>query len=84
MRVLNEHLLLCFSVAKLQKDQCTNESAELPVTNGWWGKPACLPQAKFDFLCVQAALFSHHEPQKRVNVGKFGFIQVLKAKGIMG
>jgi len=56
------------AVAKLKKDQSTNESAEIPVTNGWWGKPACLPQAKFDFLCVQAALFSHHEPQKRVYV----------------
>ncbi|XP_012940029.1 uncharacterized protein LOC101851277 [Aplysia californica] len=56
------------AVRKLWQDQAKSEGAELPITQGWWGKPECLPQAKFDFLCVRAALFSGKERQNKVHV----------------
>lgn len=56
------------AVVKLRQEQSRSEEAELPITHGWWGKPKCLPQAKFDFLCVRAALFSNTERHNKVYV----------------
>ncbi|CAL1545198.1 unnamed protein product, partial [Lymnaea stagnalis] len=39
---------------------------EKPITFGRWGRPSCLPQAKFDFLCVKASIFSHKKPADKV------------------
>ena len=55
---------------KLVQEQCSTDENEQLVSKGWWGKPDCLPQAKFDFLCVKGSLFSSLEPQKKVEVGK--------------
>lgn len=58
-------------VQRLKLEQVNNATAETPVSYGWWGKPECLPQAKFDFLCVRASLFSSHDSQNSATVGEF-------------
>lgn len=58
------------TVANL-REQCNKDGpVETPVTQGWWGKPECLPQAKFDFLCVTANLFASQEPNNKANISK--------------
>ncbi|BFZ12690.1 hypothetical protein BsWGS_15729 [Bradybaena similaris] len=56
------------AVQRLKLEQVNNAAAETPVSYGWWGKPECLPQAKFDFLCVKASLFSSHDSQNFATV----------------
>ncbi|RUS86966.1 hypothetical protein EGW08_005291 [Elysia chlorotica] len=56
------------AVEKLRSEQMRTAGAESPVAYGWWGKPECLPQAKFDFLCVRAFLFSSQDPKNRAAV----------------
>ncbi|GFS26995.1 ankyrin repeat and SAM domain-containing protein 1A [Elysia marginata] len=56
------------AVKKLKLEQMRTEAAEVPVTFGWWGKPECLLQAKFDFLCVRAFLFSSRDSKNHAAV----------------
>ncbi|GFO46683.1 ankyrin repeat and sam domain-containing protein 1a [Plakobranchus ocellatus] len=56
------------AVDKLKAEQLEAAVPETPVTHGWWGKPKCLPQAKFDFLCVRAFVFSAKDPKNRASV----------------
>ncbi|CAG5121287.1 unnamed protein product [Candidula unifasciata] len=56
------------AVQRLKLEQVNNAAAETPVSYGWWGKPECLPQAKFDFLCVRASLLSSHDAQNSATV----------------
>lgn len=47
------------AVSRLQKQsQTSNNEVEYPVAYGKWMKPDYLEYAKFDFLCVDATIFS--------------------------
>ncbi|XP_050398092.1 uncharacterized protein LOC126816006 [Patella vulgata] len=41
-----------------RKRRSMSPEFESPVTEGWWGKPEFLQEAKYDFLCVDALLSS--------------------------
>ncbi|XP_059164992.1 uncharacterized protein LOC131947720 isoform X2 [Physella acuta] len=57
------------AVEKLRLElQYKSLGVETPVICGRWGKPLCLPQAKFDFLCVKAFLFSQREPHNKAAI----------------
>ncbi|ESO95047.1 hypothetical protein LOTGIDRAFT_232164 [Lottia gigantea] len=50
------------AVRKLRKKRRgMSPEFETPVTEGWWGKPEFLQEAKYDFLCVDAILSSSKE-----------------------
>ncbi|KAK3086301.1 hypothetical protein FSP39_016535 [Pinctada imbricata] len=52
------------AVSQLRKRQKTDVSSEDPLTFGRWAKPQCLQDGKFDFLCVDATIYStkQHSP----------------------
>ncbi|KAI8791236.1 ankyrin repeat and sam domain-containing protein 1a [Biomphalaria glabrata] len=56
------------AVQKLKLDQKKPLIPEVPVVIGRWSKPACLLEAKFDFLCVKAFISSHSQPDKKVSI----------------
>ncbi len=59
-------------VPKLRKRRRIEElEAEVPVAIGYWGKPAALEGAKYDFLCIQATLKSNKPDSLSFVEGEF-------------
>ena len=62
-----------FSVCALRKRQRqeTSDTGEAEVvTEGWWGFPTYLPNAKYPFLCVQANIKSTRQPATPKSMGE--------------
>jgi hypothetical protein len=57
-------------VAQLQKEQVGNSPSEDVLACGRWKKPATLSDAKFDFLVVDACIYSTTESDKFHRIGK--------------
>lgn len=68
------------TVNKLRKRAKTNNQqdtplvhgrcGDTPLAHGRWAKPACLDEAKFDFLVVDATVISTRDRQKFHTIGK--------------
>ncbi|XP_029647267.1 uncharacterized protein LOC115221258 [Octopus sinensis] len=67
---LKQQIQMCYhpknvtQVSQLKKKKQINKEAEYPVAYGRWMKPKCLVYAKFDFLCIDATVFSTKHPDR--------------------
>ncbi|CAI9737824.1 repeat and SAM domain-containing 1A [Octopus vulgaris] len=52
------------AVSQLKKKKQIDKEVEYPVAYGRWMKPKCLVYAKFDFLCIDATVFSTKHPDR--------------------
>ena len=67
-------LMVFFLVCALRKRQLLGtwdaEEGDEVVTEGWWGFPTYLPNAKYPFLCVQAHIKSTLQPATPKCIGE--------------
>ncbi|XP_046559336.1 uncharacterized protein LOC124268412 [Haliotis rubra] len=65
MTMLGHQRRLERAVRQLNKRRRTEDSdLEVPVAEGFWGKPTNLDDAKYDFLCVEATIASTRDASR--------------------